>query len=125
MSTPPTTDHAKAEQFAGKALGDMSGAVTVVMCALGDRLGLFKDLAANGPTTSAGVADRVGLNERYVREWLSMMSSAGYLHYEPATQRFALPPEHIPVLAQENGPFFFGGMYQIFSGWPVLYEVSP
>ena len=44
------------------------------------------------------------------------MASAGYVTYDPATRKFTLPPEHVPVLAQENGPFFFGGIYQMLSG---------
>jgi SAM-dependent methyltransferase len=40
------------------------------------------------------------------------MASAGYLAYEPASQRFTLPPEHAPVLAQEAGPAFFGGVHE-------------
>jgi SAM-dependent methyltransferase len=75
-------------------------------------LGLFKDLAAHGPATSDALASRMGMNERYAREWLGGMASAGYLEYEPATRRFTLPPEHAPALAQEGGPVFFGGIYQ-------------
>src|SRR5438093_4330952 len=116
MSTKPVVDHGKVEQFVGKALGDASAALLTVMCALGDRLGLFKDLAENGAATSAEFAVRAGLNERYAREWLGALASAGYIDYDPATRRFSLPPEHVPVLAQENGPFFFGGMYQMLTG---------
>jgi SAM-dependent methyltransferase len=41
------------------------------------------------------------------------MTSAGYLDYDPASERFELPPEHAPVLAREGGPLFLGGMYQM------------
>ena len=44
------------------------------------------------------------------------MASAGYLEYDPVTRRFTLPPEHVPVLAQENGPVFFGGVQQEMVG---------
>ncbi len=83
------------------------------MCTIGDRLGLFKDLAEKGPATSAELAARAGINERYAREWLGGMASAGYLEYDPSSGRFALPPEHAPALAQESGPVFFGGMFQM------------
>ncbi|HKO26372.1 MAG TPA: methyltransferase domain-containing protein, partial [Solirubrobacteraceae bacterium] len=56
------------------------------------------------------------LNERYVREWLRGMTAAGYLDYEPATELFSLPVEHAPVLVQETGPVFFGGVYQELIG---------
>jgi SAM-dependent methyltransferase len=100
------------DAFLGKALGDASGAFVIAMCNLGDRLGLFKTLAEQGPATSAELAARAQVNERYTREWLGAMASAGYIEYDPASKRFTLPPEHAPVLAQESSPFFFGGVYQ-------------
>jgi SAM-dependent methyltransferase len=106
-------DQANAEAFVGKVLGDTSATFTTILAVIGDRLGLFKDLAANGPATSAELAARVGINERYAREWLGGMATAGYVQYDPAGRRFTLPPEHRPALAQENGPFFFGGVYQM------------
>src|SRR5712691_5889505 len=44
------------------------------------------------------------------------MANAGYLEYAPASARYALPPEHAPVLAQETGPVFFGGVHEEFVG---------
>lgn len=99
-----------------KVLGDMSGAVSSFLCTLGDRLGLFKELAEGGPATSAELAKRTGLNERYLREWLSALAAADYLEYEPQSQRFALPLHHAPLLAQEGGPMFLGGVYQHLPG---------
>lgn len=112
MTSQPAVDPAKAEAFVHKAFGDATGALVTFMCALGDRLGLFKDLAAKGAATSEELAQRAGVNERYAREWLRALASAGYLAYDAASQRFSLPPEHAPVLAQEGGPFFFGGLYE-------------
>src|SRR5690348_369949 len=109
MTATQTIDEAAVEAFAGRALGDLGGAMTTLFCALGDRLGLLKSLAADGPATSDELAARLGLDERYVREWLRGMNAAGYLEYALAAQRFSLPAEHAPVLAQETGPAFFGG----------------
>jgi 2-polyprenyl-3-methyl-5-hydroxy-6-metoxy-1,4-benzoquinol methylase len=116
MSSQPTLDQAKMEAFVHKVFGDTSAALTTTLAVLGDRLGLFKALAAHGPATSGELATRTGIHERYAREWLGGMASAGYLEYEPASQRFTLPPEHAPVLAQERGPVFFGGVYQMMTG---------
>jgi hypothetical protein len=112
MATQPSPDQEKTHVFMHKIAADLSGAVVVAMCALGDRLGLFKDLAAHGPASSAELAARAGVNERYAREWLSALASAGYLEYDPTSRRFALPPEHAPARAQEGGPMFVGGIYQ-------------
>jgi 2-polyprenyl-3-methyl-5-hydroxy-6-metoxy-1,4-benzoquinol methylase len=110
-------DEAKMHEFVGKALGDLSSATVTFMASIGDKLGLYKDLVANGPATSRELADRTGLNERYLREWLGGQASAGYLTYDPATGRFTLPAEHAPVLAEEGGPVFFGGAYQMMPPW--------
>ena len=105
-------DKQASEAFAQKSFADLIGFANVSMCVLGDRLGLFKDLAAHGPATSAEFAARTGIVERMGREWLSQMACAEYLKYDPADQRFSLPPAHAPILAEEGGPGFMGGMYQ-------------
>ncbi len=115
MTTQQAIDMAKVQAFMGKVMGDNASTVATVMAGIGDRLGLFKALA-QGPATSAELAERAHINERYAREWLHEMTCAGYLEHDPASQRFMLPPEHIPVLAQEGGPFFLGGGFQLMMG---------
>src|SRR5512140_3187524 len=106
-------DPARQEKFVGKVVDQISGTMTTLLAAVGDRLGLFKTLADHGPATSAELASRTKLNERYLREWLGGMATASYLNYDGSTKRFSLPAEHASVLAQENGPFFVGGIYQM------------
>jgi hypothetical protein len=110
MTTQQVIDHAKVQAFIGKVMGDNAGAAATVMASIGDRLGLFKELA-QGPATSTELAERAHINERYAREWLSEMTSAGYLKHDPVSQRFTLPPEHVPVLAQEGVPSSLEGPY--------------
>ncbi|MGH2947503.1 MAG: class I SAM-dependent methyltransferase, partial [Solirubrobacteraceae bacterium] len=61
----------------------------------------------------AELAERAGVSERYAAEWSRGLAAAGYLAHDPASGRYALPPEHAPVLAQEGGPTFLGGGYQL------------
>jgi len=116
QQTVETVDQSAVEAFAGSVLGDLAGLTNGVLASIGDRLGLFRDLATNGPATSVDLAARTGLDERYTREWLGGMACAGYLTYEPAAGRFALPAAHRPVLADEGGPAFFGGVLQELLG---------
>jgi hypothetical protein len=78
-----------------------------MLIGIGHRTGLF-EAAARGPATSAELADRAGLDERYVREWLGTMVTGGLLTYDPAAGRYVLPPEHAPLLtgatARNVGP---------------------
>lgn len=106
------TDRETTEAFAGRVLGDTSACMVTLLAALGDRLGLFKILAMHGPATSVELASRAGVHERYAREWLGGMAAARYVEYDPASGRFTLPPEHVPSLAQEGGPYFVGGHYE-------------
>jgi 2-polyprenyl-3-methyl-5-hydroxy-6-metoxy-1,4-benzoquinol methylase len=108
-------EQAAVEAFAERVLGDYAGANAFFMAGIGDRLGLFKELATNGAATSDELATRTRLQERYVREWLGGMAAAGYLDYDPATGRYALPADHVPVLAEEAGPVFFGSAFFDFS----------
>lgn len=109
-------DPAAAEAFVGRVLADTSAAMVTTLSALGDRLGIYKDLAAEGPATSATLAQRMGLDERYLREWCSAVAAHGYLTYDAASGEFALPPEHVAALAEEHGPGFFGGVHEMLTG---------
>jgi SAM-dependent methyltransferase len=101
--------------FVERVLGDGTAAITMIMAALGDRLGLFRALAA-GPATAGELAARAGIAPRYAREWLAAMAAAGYLRYEPAAERFTLPAAHLPVLALDDTPASLGGVLQWLLG---------
>ena len=122
MAEVGTIDAARQEEFAGKVVEQISGTMTTLLGVIGDRLGLFKNLAEQGPATSAELASRAKLNERYLREWLRGMATAGYLNYDAPTKRFSLPAEHASVRAHENGPFFVGGMYQMLPAFTSVLD---
>jgi 2-polyprenyl-3-methyl-5-hydroxy-6-metoxy-1,4-benzoquinol methylase len=98
-----------------RLLGDLSAAVTCILCAVGDRLHLFEALAL-GPATSAELAERANVDERYAREWLRALTAASYLTYDDATGRFELPPALVPLLAVPGQPMYLGGGYQQLPG---------
>lgn len=98
---PQQLDPARGKQFAGKMLSTYNGAMLSLMIMIGYRTGLL-EAAATGPATSAELADRAGLHERYVREWLGAVTTGGIFDYDPATQQYTLPPEHAVFLAGES-----------------------
>jgi SAM-dependent methyltransferase len=116
MAVEQQIDETKIEEFVGQAIGDFSGMMTVALCHVGDRLGLFKDLSENGPATAAELAERTDIDERYAAEWLRGLAAPGYLGYDDQTRRHQLSPEHALVLAVEGSPAFLGGGYQMFGG---------
>jgi SAM-dependent methyltransferase len=106
-------DWKKARSFLEKVSGDAGAAMFGAMSYIGDRLGIFKSLADAGAVTSAQLAERTGLSERYLREWLSAMACAGYVEFEPKAGTFSMPAEHAMVLAREESPFFMGGFIEM------------
>jgi hypothetical protein len=95
-------------EFMGKMLGDMGAAANAALIKVGDRLGLYKALAAKGPMTPAELAKASGTTERCIREWLSAQAAAGYVDYDPATGKFHMEPEQKMALADEDSPVFIG-----------------
>jgi SAM-dependent methyltransferase len=109
-------DAEKLQQFVGKAVGDMGAAMAAALVVIGDRLGLYKAMAAaGGPISPAELAGRTETAERYVREWLNAMAAGGYVTYDPATARYTLPPEQAACLADESSPTFIPGGFQIIA----------
>jgi 2-polyprenyl-3-methyl-5-hydroxy-6-metoxy-1,4-benzoquinol methylase len=99
----------------GLAINDLGAAVNGALVLLGDRLGIFKSLA-EGPATSQQLADRSGLNERYLREWLSAQAASGYVEYDPRSDAFSMSPEQVAVFADPDSPVAMtGGVYSVAS----------
>ncbi len=83
--------------FAGHVIATLTGGALTMLISLGYRTGLF-EAAAEGPVTSAGLAHRAGLQERYVREWLGAMVTGGFFRYDPVTGEYTLPAAHARFL---------------------------
>jgi SAM-dependent methyltransferase len=92
-------------------LGDVGSAISAVSVITGDRLGLYKALAENGPQTSEDLAKATKTHERYVREWLATQAASGYIAYDASTKRFSLPAEHVPLLADDDSEVNMCGLF--------------
>jgi len=106
-------DETRLHQFVVRMLGDLGGALSVPLVRIGDRLGLYKALHADGPMTPGELATRTNIAERYAREWLSHQAASGYLAYDPGTGRFTLPPEQAMVFAEPNSPVYLQGGFDL------------
>lgn len=96
----PDFDPQKAEAFANRFLRALNDASFCLMASIGHRSGLFDALRDQPPMTSGEIAARAGLNERYVREWLGAMATAGAVEVDSESRRFRLPPEHAAFLTR-------------------------
>jgi hypothetical protein len=112
----------KLDEFMGQMLHDMGAAMTGALVRIGDKLGLYKALAAAGPLTSAELAQRTGTAERYVREWLAAQAAAGYVGYDPAAGRYSMSEEQTLVFAQEQSPACVQALCEVISS---MYQDEP
>lgn len=120
-TAPAEIDEEKVVEFAGKVVNDLGIGHNTLLAYLGYRLGLWRGLAEHPGSTSAGLAQRLGFTERYVREWLAAQAAAGYVTYDPASQTFTLPAEHALVLADEDGPAFMASGFEVLASvWPTV-----
>jgi len=108
-------DTNKLEQFLGQFVSDLGATVHAGMVVIGERLGLYKALAA-GPLTAKELAAITRTDERYVREWLSSQAAGGYVTYNRETQKFGMTEEQALTLANEDGPAYLPGAFELALG---------
>ena len=96
-------DADKAEAFSEKLLTALNYGALSLMMSIGHRTGIFDTMRALPPSTSAEVARAAGLNERYIREWLGAMVTAGVITVDPTSTKYALPAEHAAFLTRAAG----------------------
>lgn len=104
-----------AEALAERLFGALLSTAELACVHLGDALGLYAALDEGGPQTSAELAARAGLDERYVREWAEQQAVAAYIVVDdPAApageRRFALPDGHREALLDPDSLVYAVGM---------------
>ncbi|MGH3361700.1 MAG: class I SAM-dependent methyltransferase [Nocardioides sp.] len=104
-----TTDLAPATQaslddegVAERVLGIFNDGAICILAGIGYETGLFETLASLPPATSVQIADAAGLDERYVREWLGGLVTAGFVVYEPSAGTYHLDPGHAPFVTGDG-----------------------
>ncbi|HXY44700.1 MAG TPA: methyltransferase domain-containing protein [Acidimicrobiales bacterium] len=102
--------------FVFRAVGEVGATLNTALVVMGDRLGLYRALAGAGPLTPGELAERTGVSERYVREWLNAQAAGDFVEYDPDTARYTLPPEQAVALTDESSPAYLPGFFQIALG---------
>ncbi|MBB6142554.1 SAM-dependent methyltransferase [Silvibacterium bohemicum] len=108
-------DMNKLNEFVGRFVGDLGAAVHAGLVVIGEKLGLYKALAAQ-PMTSAELAAKTSTDERYVREWLASQAAGGYVTYDEKTNKFSLSEEQAFTLANEDSPAYLPGAFELALG---------
>lgn len=112
----------KLNEFLGKMVTEMGAAAIGALIIMGDKLGLYKSLAAHGPMTSGQLAQKTSTTERYLREWLSAQAASGYIEYDAENEKFSMTPEQIAVFGDEESPVLMTGAYY---GISSMYHDEP
>ena len=89
--------------FAGRMNHMLNEAALALMVSVGHRTGLFDVMAEMPPATSAEIASRASLNERYVREWLAAMTVGRIVEHDSAKEHYTLPADHAAWLTRAAG----------------------
>ncbi|MCR2808180.1 MULTISPECIES: class I SAM-dependent methyltransferase [unclassified Microbacterium] len=117
VTTEPTQiDTDKLMSFVFRAVDEVGATLNAALVVMGDKLGYYRDLAAHGASTPAQLAERTQTAEPYAREWLNAQAAGGYVHYDPETKRYTLPPEHALAMTDPDSPAFLPGLFQIALG---------
>lgn len=111
----PALDMDKLNAFIGQFVSDLGAAVHTGMVVIGEKLGLYKALAA-GPVTATELAAKTQTDERYLREWLSSQAAGGYVSYDEKTNKFYLNEEQAFTLAREDSPAYLPGAFELALG---------
>jgi SAM-dependent methyltransferase len=106
-------DRAKITSFLDRFVDMAAGATTIGLLAVADRSGLSRHLGEVAGGTVEELAEGADLDRRYVQEIMSGLAAAGVVGYDPASRRFALPPEHALFLSDETSPYFMGGFFDM------------
>lgn len=116
MITEVGPDVEKIEAFGQQLMTMLNNALTVTSMSIGHRVGLFDTLSGmTGPATSEDIARAGGLQERYVREWLAVMVTAGVVDYDGHEDTYRLPPEHAALCSRAAGADNFAAYTQVVS----------
>lgn len=91
------------DDFASEMLATLNHGALCLMVSIGHRTGLFDVMSGMEPATSAQIAERSGLNERYVREWLGAMVTGRIVECDPLSLKYTLPPGHAALLTRAAG----------------------
>ena len=97
-------DVQKLSAFGKKIGGILNGAAAALMISVGHKVRLFDVMSEIGACSSTKLAESAELDERYVREWLGAMTTAGIVSYDALRDLYSLPIEHAAMLTRSAGP---------------------
>lgn len=98
----------------------MNKSALALMLSIGHRTSLFDVMANLPPSSSADIAVKANLNERYVREWLGALVTSKIVDYDSTSSLYSISKEKSDLLTRD-GSFNFAASMQFI---PVMAQVE-
>ncbi|MEP2990182.1 MAG: class I SAM-dependent methyltransferase [Parasphingorhabdus sp.] len=105
-------NESKVEELAGKVIGDIAGAMSLFVSYLGDQAGVYVAMDGAGPLTVEELAEKTGLDAKYLHQWLGSNAAAGYINHHAGEERFSITPEQALIFSREGQPACMQGFFQ-------------
>jgi SAM-dependent methyltransferase len=102
------------EEFSQRLIATANQATLGMMISIGHRTGLFETMK-HGAMTSVELAEKAGLAERYVREWLGAMTTGRIVELDAKSRRYNLPAAHAAFLGRDAANGNMAAMFQFVS----------
>jgi len=103
----------KLNDLLGRAVVDVGAILHAALVMIGEKHGLYKALAEDGPLSSEELSIRTNTSERYVREWLASQAAGGYISYDAEKKQYSMTAEQSFTLAQEDSPAYLPGAFEL------------
>jgi 2-polyprenyl-3-methyl-5-hydroxy-6-metoxy-1,4-benzoquinol methylase len=105
-------DEEKLNTLIGTVIGDVAGAMSLLLAYIGDQAGVFAALDGAGRLSLDKLAEKTGYNHKYLHQWLGSVCAAGYVTLHPENESFSLTPEQALVFTREGQPACMQGFIQ-------------
>jgi SAM-dependent methyltransferase len=119
-----TLNMEKLEPLLHMMVQELGAAANAALVLVGDKLGLYRVLAEQGPLSAKSLAEKTGTHERYIREWLSAQAASNFIEHDASAGTFSMTPEQAAVFADPDSPVnMTGGFYSlaaVFADEPKL-----
>src|SRR5579872_975430 len=116
----------KLGEFMNRFVGDFGAVLHAPLIVLGDKLGLYRELA-KGAATAGELAARTGTAGRYVAEWLAANAASGYVEYDSSSKKYRMTEEQAFALADPESPAYIPGAFllamSMFRDEPKVAEI--
>src|SRR2546430_17736038 len=103
MGTAVVEKRESVPDFLPRMVGILNDGMLSLAISIGHQTGLFDTMADGAKATSADIAKRAGLDERYVREWLGAVVTGKIVDYDPKAKTYIPPPERCVFITRAAG----------------------